>query len=119
MVDDSPEFLDAARRLLEREGVDVVGTASTGDDAIRLASTLRPEITLVDVRLGREDGFDVVRRLAATGSQAGTIVLISTHADDEFGELIEVSPAAGFLSKSALSGAAIEAFARNGRNPGG
>ena len=116
IVDDSPEFLDAARRLLEREGVEVVGATSTGNDAVHLAGTLRPEVTLVDVHLGREDGFDVARRLAAEGASAGTIVLISTHAEEEIEELIEASPAVGFLSKSELSGAAIEEIARHGRN---
>lgn len=108
IVDDSPEFLDAARRFLEREGVEVVGVASTGEDAYRLADELRPDVTLVDIDLGGEDGLAVARRLAeADGGHAGKVILISTHDEVEFADLIEASPAIGFIAKGALEASAI------------
>jgi DNA-binding NarL/FixJ family response regulator len=115
IVDDSPEFLDAARGLLQREGVDVVGVASRGADAIRLADELKPDVTLVDIDLGGEDGLEVARLLARDGSRPGKVILISTHAEDEFAELIEASPAIGFIAKSALSGEAIKRLAGSPR----
>jgi DNA-binding NarL/FixJ family response regulator len=115
IVDDSPEFLDAARGLLQREGVDVVGVASRGADAIRLADELQPDVTLVDIDLGGEDGLEVARLLARDGSRPGKVILISTHAEDEFAELIEASPAIGFIAKSALSGEAIKRLAGSPR----
>ena len=57
IVDDNQPFLDAARLLLEREGLAVVGTATTGAQALRLEEELRPEVVLVDIRLGEESGF--------------------------------------------------------------
>ena len=114
IVDDSPEFLAAARRLLEQEGIAVVGTASSGDDAVDRAGELRPDVTLVDIDLGRESGFAVARRLAEHDeARAGRLILISTHAEDEFVEFIEASPAIGFISKATLSADGIERLVRD------
>ena len=49
------DFLAAARDLLEREGISVVGVASTGDQALAYAGALRPDVVLVDVDLGRRE----------------------------------------------------------------
>jgi hypothetical protein len=58
IVDDNAHFLRAARTLLEREGVRVVAVASTSAEAVRLARELRPDVTLLDIDLGNESGFD-------------------------------------------------------------
>jgi DNA-binding NarL/FixJ family response regulator len=109
IVDDNPGFLHAARALLEEEGVRVVGVASTGAEAIRRAAELRPDVTLLDVDLGAENGFDVARQLVdEPGIDAGCLILISTYSEDEFVDLVEASPAVGFLQKPALSVPAIE-----------
>ena len=108
IVDDSPRFLAAARGLLEREGVAVVGVASTGAEAVRRIEELRPDVTLVDIDLGGESGFEVVRWLHRdAGVAAARLILISTHAEEDYAELIAASPAAGFLSKTALGAGAI------------
>ena len=112
IIDDSSDFLEAARRLLEKQGIAVAGVASSGDEAIRLARELRPDVTLIDIDLGIEDGIDVARRLAADDRQpAGKLILISTHGEDEFADLIQGSPVIGFMAKSQLSGDAIRALA--------
>jgi CheY-like chemotaxis protein len=80
LVDDSTHFLEAARMLLEREGMRVIAVASTGAEAVQRARELQPDVTLVDIDLGEESGFDVARRLTqATGALAGHVVLISAH----------------------------------------
>lgn len=107
LVDDSDGFLATARRVLEREGLQVVGTAANGDEARRKAIELSPDVALVDIDLGSESGFDVVRQLAG-GSGALDVVLISSHSPDDFADLIAASPAVGFVSKSRLSARAIE-----------
>ena len=108
IIDDSPDFLDAARRLLQQEGIAVAGVGSSGDEAVRLARELRPDVTLIDIDLGIEDGIAVAHRLAASdGQPAGKLILISTHGEDEFGDLISSSPAIGFVAKSELSANAI------------
>ncbi|MDB5716517.1 MAG: putative transcriptional regulator, partial [Sphingomonadales bacterium] len=107
-IDDSPHFLDAARGLLEREGIAVVGVASTGADAVRSVEALRPDVTLLDIDLGGESGFEVATRLHRDGRLLPSrVILISTHAEQDYAELIAASPVVGFLSKSALSAGAI------------
>jgi DNA-binding NarL/FixJ family response regulator len=107
IVDDNEAFLGSAARLLESQGLEVVGRASSGDEAVRLAQTLKPDVALVDVQLGEEDGLEVTRQLNA-GARLTAVVLISTHSqEDELAELIADSPAIGFLPKTALSVAAI------------
>jgi DNA-binding NarL/FixJ family response regulator len=108
IVDDSPHFLSAARGLLEREGMRVVAVATNGDDAVRLAGELGPDVTLVDIDLGGESGFDVVRRLTReTALAPATVIMVSTHAEEDYAELISASPVAGFLPKTRLSALAI------------
>ncbi|WP_371656475.1 MULTISPECIES: response regulator transcription factor [unclassified Streptomyces] len=105
LVDDSARFLEAAWTLLERQGVTVVGAASTGAEAYPLAARLVPDVILLDIGLLHESGFDVAAQLARTTSAA--VILISTHSLEDFEELISESPARGFVPKSALSATAI------------
>jgi DNA-binding NarL/FixJ family response regulator len=105
IVDDSGRFLAAARNLLQREGVEVVGVAATAAEALKVAEELRPDVALVDIDLGEESGFDVAQRLVEAAE--GSVVLISSYAERDFADLIAASPAVGFLSKSELSGQGI------------
>jgi CheY-like chemotaxis protein len=108
IVDDNSHFIAAARGVLEREGVAVVGAASTGADALRFFEALRPDVTLVDLDLDGESGFDVAKQLhRAAGPIVSPVILISTYAAQDFAEMIEESPAAGFVAKFALSGGVI------------
>jgi two-component system nitrate/nitrite response regulator NarL len=106
-VDDSTGFLKAATTLLEREGIDVVGVASSGSEAVDRVEAVRPDVTLVDIDLGGESGFDLTRRLKRTAGGGPSVILISTHSNEDFAELIAASPARGFLSKTELSARAI------------
>jgi CheY-like chemotaxis protein len=108
IVDDNADFLTAASDLLTRQGVTVVGLASTGSEALRRADELRPDVALVDIELGAESGFDVARLLGATPHlEPLPVVLISTYAEHDFVDLIAASPAVGFVSKADLSGQAV------------
>jgi CheY-like chemotaxis protein len=108
IVDDNHEFLQTAAGLLERGGITVVGVASNADEALRSAARLRPDVILVDVHLGQENGFKLAERLHRDGGPGGpVVVLTSTQSPQDFTELIENSPAAGFVQKAALSVPAI------------
>ena len=108
IVDDNLGFLHAARLLLEQEGLQVVGVATSGDAALRAVAELRPDVTLLDIDLGGESGFDVARRLADDrDSGRGQLILISTHSEEDLVDLIKESPAIGFLGKPSLSAATI------------
>ncbi len=109
LVDDNRVFVETARLVLAREGVVVAGTASSIAEALRQVSALRPDVVLVDIALGDEDGFELARRLAGGGTGAGaTVIMISTRAGADYADLVADSPAAGFLPKHELSAAAIQ-----------
>ncbi|MDX6412514.1 MAG: hypothetical protein QOE91_2030 [Gaiellaceae bacterium] len=111
IVDDNHSFLGAARVLLEREGLTVAGVATTGDEALREAEALRPDVVLVDISLGEESGFDLARRLVHDDPVNQTVVvLISTRAEADIVDLLADSPAAGFVPKADLSASEIRRF---------
>ena len=83
----------------------VVGVATTSAEALRTDEELRPDVVLVDIRIGNESGFDLVRRLRAA------VILISTDAQNEYAEEIAASTAAGFISKAELSASAVRRLA--------
>jgi DNA-binding NarL/FixJ family response regulator len=114
IVDDSPQFLEAATQLLEDDGVTVVGVAATADDALATTLEIRPDIALVDIELGAESGFDVARRLAALSDGGPQVILISAESVAELAELVATSGARGFISKTDLSVGKIERLLRQG-----
>jgi two-component system, NarL family, nitrate/nitrite response regulator NarL len=103
IVDDSDEFVASAARLLGSQGLDVVGSASSGERALELAGSLVPDVALVDIELGEEDGIELSHVLAAHTR----VVLISSYDQADLGDLIARSPAAGFLPKTDLGAAEI------------
>jgi DNA-binding NarL/FixJ family response regulator len=107
IVDDNSLFLDGAADLLRREGLEVVGVASNSEEAIRLVTELRPDVTLVDIDLGDEDGFELTQRLNDISAASSKVILVSTHAEEDVAHLIAASPAVGFVSKTRLSAQAI------------
>jgi len=108
IVDDNASFLAEARRLLEDDGFDVICTASSGDVAFKHVAEQRLDLALIDIDLGEESGLDVAQRILDTASGlALKIILISARDESEYGDLIETSPAVGFLAKSDLTAAAI------------
>lgn len=104
LVDDCRTFLDAARGVLDRGGVVVAGTASTTAEALRQASVLSPDVAVVDIGLGEENGFDLASDLAERGI---VVIMTSTSAESDYADLVAESPAAGFLPKAELSPARV------------
>jgi len=108
IVDDSADFRDAASAMLERAGISVVGKASNSAEALKYCEDLHPDVALVDVELGGEDGFEVAERLERAGSADHlAVILVSTYAESDLEEMIDASPAVGFLQKFSLSPDAI------------
>ena len=107
IVDDNRAFLTAATRLLEREGVDVVGVAATGGEAIDLARVVAPDVVLIDIYLGPENGLDLVERLQEAGGPAASVVLISTRSADDVLESFGSRPPLPFVAKADLSAETI------------
>jgi CheY-like chemotaxis protein len=108
IVDDSPGFRDAARGMLECAGVTVVAAVSNSAQALAIYTNLQPDITLIDVELGMESGFDLAEQLhSAALPDPPPMILISAHAERDIAEMIAASPAIGFVTKLDLSADAI------------
>jgi len=112
IVDDNASFLEAASILLQRQGITVVGVASTTTAALRQTRQLLPDVVLVDIMLGDESGFDLAQSLADMDSGGIAVILISTQEESDFADLIEAAPVAGFVPKSELSANAIRRLVR-------
>jgi two-component system, NarL family, nitrate/nitrite response regulator NarL len=107
IVDDNAAFLEEAATLLRRDGLVIAGLASNTGEALDQARRLQPDVALVDISLGSESGLELARRLVDIDGAAPTVILISTHAETDFAELIEEAPVAGFVPKAELSASAI------------
>ena len=109
VVDDQPQFRDAARALLERRGYAVVGEAGCGSSALETVKHLSPEGVLLDVRLGDDDGFEVCDAL--TRAHPGVAVLLASDTDYSHSEdRLRATGAVGFVPKSQLARCNFERF---------
>ena len=107
IVDDSADFRDAASAMLERAGISVV-KASNSAEALKYYEDFHPDVALVDIDLGGEDGFALAEQLDRVSSASTfAVILVSTYAESDLAEMIDASPAVGFLQKFSLSPDAI------------
>ncbi len=106
IVDDQPPFRDVARTVVElTDGFEVVGEVETGEDSIRSARELRPDLVLMDVNLPGMSGLEATREILA-GADDGTpvvVLVLSTYEADEYAPRATEAGAAGFISKSDFS----------------
>lgn len=107
IVDDSAAFRCTATKILESGGMRVVATATTAAEALDCVHLLHPDVVLLDIDLGAESGFDVAEALHRGSRPAPTLILVSTHSESDFADMISASPALGFLPKIAFSANAI------------
>jgi DNA-binding NarL/FixJ family response regulator len=115
IVDDKDHFLQAASAILERDGITISGLASTSTEALWHVGELRPDVALIDIALGQESGFELVRRLAEAFTEHPTMILISTYDEEDVADMVAASPAHAFVPKTALSGAVIREIHRRRR----
>lgn len=115
IIDDNAAFVAAAKSVLSGSNFNVVGGARTASEALRQVNDLAPDVVLVDIDLGEESGFALARELAeAGGRDRPKLILVSTHPEAEFADLIAESPAVGFLAKSELSPARLSELLNGG-----
>jgi DNA-binding NarL/FixJ family response regulator len=82
IADDHPIFRDGLRRLLEAEpGLKVIGEASDGSDAVRLARQLKPDIMLLDLAMPRQPGLEALRDLSTGGANGVKVILLTAAAE--------------------------------------
>lgn len=109
IVDDNTSFREEMRGLLVEQGFDVVGGAGSAAEGLRQIAELRPDVALIDIDLGDDSGLELARQLREKSGQAAApyVILISTHDEAEYADLIQASSAIGFLAKSDLSAPSI------------
>ena len=110
VVDDHPAVRQGVRTILSAcQDLEVCGEASTVDEAVKLVKDLCPDIVLLDLQLGREDGWAVVRKMRVLNSPAKIIVF--SHFDDRYvGLATKNSGCAGYVSKGQASEELIRAI---------
>jgi len=82
IADDHPIFRDGLRRLLEAEpGLKVIGEASDGSDAVKLARQLKPDVMLLDLAMPRQPGLEALRDLSTGGANGVKVILLTAAAE--------------------------------------
>ncbi|TYP87572.1 response regulator [Blastococcus xanthinilyticus] len=118
LVADDQEIVRTGLRMIldAQPGVEVVGEAADGEQAVRLARKLRPDVCLLDIRMPGTDGLEATRRLAGPGvADPVAVVVITTFDLDEYVYAALRAGARGFLLKDAgpdLLAQAVHAAAR-------
>jgi DNA-binding NarL/FixJ family response regulator len=101
IADDQKVVRDGLAMLLGLlEGIEVIGTAVDGADAVRQAVSADPDIVLMDLNMPTVDGVEATRRLVEAGARARVVVL-TTYADDDWVFRALQAGARGFLTKDA------------------
>src|SRR5437879_8186046 len=88
IADDHPIFRDGLRRLLEAEpNLKVIGEASDGSEAVKLARQLKPDIMLLDLAMPKHPGLEALRELSDGGANSVRVILLTAAA--EKGQIVE------------------------------
>ena len=109
IVDDHVGFRRVARRLLQEIGIQVVGEAGTGADALSEARRLKPDLVLLDIQLPDLDGLAVAASLRME-PEPPAVVLVSSRDAADYGPRLDSSGALGFIAKADLSAESLTAL---------
>ena len=107
IVDDHAAFLEAASALLVAEGFEIVGSVTSGDEALAAVLRLPTDLVLLDLYLPGNDGVAVAERIAALDSPPA-VILISSHDEAGAEARVMAAPVRGFLAKRDLAWEAID-----------
>jgi DNA-binding NarL/FixJ family response regulator len=109
LADDQAVVRGGLRMILEsQEAIAVVGEAADGREALRLVSTLDPDVVLMDIRMPLLDGIEATRRLCDMGART-RVLMLTTYGLDEYVYEALKAGAAGFLLKTESPQRLIEA----------
>ncbi|MEU0987334.1 response regulator transcription factor [Streptomyces sp. NPDC005953] len=100
LTDDQPLVRHGLRVLVaDRPGLEVVGEAANGEEAVRLADQLAPDVVMMDIRMPGMDGIEATRRIAAGPGTPPKVLILTTFDDDEYVYGALRAGASGFLVK--------------------
>ncbi|MER5931704.1 response regulator transcription factor [Streptomyces sp. NPDC002054] len=101
LTDDQPLVRHGLRVLIaDRPGLEVVGEAANGEEAVRLTAGLAPDVVMMDIRMPGMDGIEATRRITAgSGAAQPKVLVLTTFDDDEYVYGALRAGASGFLVK--------------------
>lgn len=100
LVDDHATMRAGFRMILEASGVEIVGEAATGVEAIERAAHLDPDVVFMDVQMPDMDGIEATRQIVASGSRSSVVIVTTFDRDDYLFAALDAG-ASGFLLKNA------------------
>ena len=110
IADDHAFVREGTRRILEQEpDLEVVAEAGDGEEAVRLASDLKPDVAIIDVAMPKLDGIEATRRIKAL-CPAVAVLVLSAYDDDQFVFGLLEAGAAGYLLKSVRGHEIVDAI---------
>jgi RNA polymerase sigma factor (sigma-70 family) len=99
VADDQALVRTGFRMILAADGIDVVGEATTGHEAIEAVRRTRPDVVLMDIRMPGMDGLEATRRILAAGGDGPRVLMLTTFDLDEYVYAALTAGASGFLLK--------------------
>ena len=110
IADDHAVVREGTRRILEQEpDMEVVGEAGDGEEAVNLATSLKPDVAIIDIAMPKLDGIEATKRIKAAWPSIN-ILILSAYDDDQFIFSLLEAGAAGYLLKSIRSRELIDAI---------
>lgn len=110
LADDHALVREGTRRVLEQEvDLEVVAEAGDGEEAVKLASQLNPDVALIDVAMPNLDGIEATRRIKAL-CPAVAVLVLSAYDDDQFVFGLLEAGAAGYMLKSVRGHEIVDAI---------
>ena len=110
IADDHAVVREGTRRILEQEpDMQVVGEAGDGEEAVNLATNLKPDVAIIDIAMPKLDGIEATKRIKAAWPSINVLIL-SAYDDDQFIFSLLEAGAAGYLLKSIRSRELIDAI---------
>ncbi len=98
LVDDHKMLREGLRRSLEELGFSVIAEAGDGEEGVRLAAAMRPDVMLMDVSMGEMDGVEATRQIVDRNPNA-KVVMLTMHADRDIVDRALKAGAVGYLTK--------------------
>jgi two-component system, NarL family, nitrate/nitrite response regulator NarL len=103
IADDDPLFLDALEAILGIEAqIEVAGRAHDGEEALRLAGELEPDVVLIDLSMPVVDGFEASKRIRAEAPDTAVVVLTGSSYAEDVAKAFEAG-ASGYVTKDRIA----------------
>jgi DNA-binding NarL/FixJ family response regulator len=110
IADDHPLLRDSISYLLQKHhDFEIVAQAADGEEAVKLATELSPDIVIMDIEMANVDGVEATKRIKA-GRPEVSVLALTIHDDEEFVEAMFEAGAAGYLLKSSYGEELLQAI---------